>query len=139
MNFAIYLPPQSEDKKCPLLYYLSGLTCTEQNFIQKAGAQRFAAEYGFIVVTPDTSPRTYYVNQFSIERVNISKILFTYLQEERIFPAMMTNGMLAPVLVFMLMPRKIHGKNIIECILISLKNYQLLLKKISPFYQKNRV
>lgn len=57
MKFAIYLPPQAEDGKCPLLYYLSGLTCTEQNFIQKAGAQRFASQHGFIVVAADTSPR----------------------------------------------------------------------------------
>ncbi|XKL59974.1 hypothetical protein PGB90_000990 [Kerria lacca] len=57
MRFAIYLPPQAEERNCPLIYYLSGLTCNEQNFIQKAGAQRFAAQYGYIVVTPDTSPR----------------------------------------------------------------------------------
>lgn len=59
MRFAIYLPPQAEERNCPLIYYLSGLTCNEQNFIQKAGAQRFAAQYGYIVVTPDTSPRMY--------------------------------------------------------------------------------
>lgn len=57
MRFAIYLPPQVESRACPVLYWLSGLTCTEQNFITKAGAQRYAAEHGVIVVAPDTSPR----------------------------------------------------------------------------------
>jgi S-formylglutathione hydrolase len=57
MNFAIYLPPQAGTQKLPVLYWLSGLTCTEQNFITKAGAQRYAAEHGVILVAPDTSPR----------------------------------------------------------------------------------
>ena len=57
MRFGVYLPPQAEQKRCPVLYWLSGLTCTEQNFITKAGAQRFAAEHGLILVAPDTSPR----------------------------------------------------------------------------------
>jgi S-formylglutathione hydrolase len=57
MNFAVYLPPQAERERLPVLYWLSGLTCTEQNFITKAGAQRYAAEHGVIVVAPDTSPR----------------------------------------------------------------------------------
>ena len=57
MNVAVYLPPQAADRACPVLYWLSGLTCTEQNFITKAGAQRHAAEHGVIVVAPDTSPR----------------------------------------------------------------------------------
>lgn len=59
MKFAIYLPPQSEDAsiKLPVLYWLSGLTCNETNFIQKAGAQQYAAEHGIIIVCPDTSPR----------------------------------------------------------------------------------
>ncbi|MEO8365263.1 MAG: S-formylglutathione hydrolase [Pseudoxanthomonas sp.] len=57
MNFAIYLPPQAETQKLPVLYWLSGLTCNEQNFITKAGAQRYAAEHGVILVVPDTSPR----------------------------------------------------------------------------------
>ncbi|RZZ81327.1 S-formylglutathione hydrolase [Pseudoxanthomonas winnipegensis] len=58
MNFAVYLPPQAQaGAKLPVLYWLSGLTCTEQNFITKAGAQRYAAEHGVIVVAPDTSPR----------------------------------------------------------------------------------
>lgn len=57
MNFAVYLPPQAQREACPVLYWLSGLTCTEQNFITKAGAQRYAAEHGVILVAPDTSPR----------------------------------------------------------------------------------
>ena len=57
MNFAVYLPSQAETRKLPVLYWLSGLTCTEQNFITKAGAQRYAAEHGLILVAPDTSPR----------------------------------------------------------------------------------
>ena len=57
MNFAMYLPPQAETQELPVLYWLSGLTCTEQNFITKAGAQRYAAEHGVILVAPDTSPR----------------------------------------------------------------------------------
>jgi S-formylglutathione hydrolase len=57
MNFGVYLPPQAESGSCPVLYWLSGLTCTEQNFITKAGAQRYAAEHGIILIAPDTSPR----------------------------------------------------------------------------------
>ncbi len=57
MQFAIYLPPQAQHGPVPVLYWLSGLTCTEQNFIQKAGAQRYAAEHGIAIVCPDTSPR----------------------------------------------------------------------------------
>lgn len=59
MNFGIYLPPKFsvDGEKLPVVYWLSGLTCTEQNFITKAGAQRVAAEEGLILVAPDTSPR----------------------------------------------------------------------------------
>ena len=57
MRFGIYLPPQAQHANCPVLYWLSGLTCSEQNFITKAGAQRYAAEHGVILVAPDTSPR----------------------------------------------------------------------------------
>ena len=57
MNLGVYLPPQAAETACPVLYWLSGLTCTEQNFITKAGAQRYAAEHGLILVAPDTSPR----------------------------------------------------------------------------------
>lgn len=58
MVFAVYLPPQAESgKKLPVVYWLSGLTCTDENFMQKAGAHRTAAELGLIIVAPDTSPR----------------------------------------------------------------------------------
>jgi len=58
MRFAIYLPPQaSADSPVPVLYWLSGLTCTDENFMQKAGAQRIAAQLGIAIVAPDTSPR----------------------------------------------------------------------------------
>ncbi|WNC68672.1 S-formylglutathione hydrolase [Thalassotalea nanhaiensis] len=58
MRFAIYLPPQaSNGQKVPVVYWLSGLTCSDENFMQKAGAQRIAAELGVAIVAPDTSPR----------------------------------------------------------------------------------
>lgn len=58
MVFAVYLPPQAEQGEIlPVLYWLSGLTCTDENFMQKAGAHRLAAELGLIIVAPDTSPR----------------------------------------------------------------------------------
>lgn len=57
MTVGVYFPPQAQQGPCPVLYWLSGLTCTEQNFITKAGAQRYAAEHGLILVAPDTSPR----------------------------------------------------------------------------------
>ncbi len=57
MRFSIYQPPQAQSKPLPILYFLSGLTCTEENFMAKSGAQKFAAKYGLILVSPDTSPR----------------------------------------------------------------------------------
>lgn len=57
MTFAIFLPPQAEAGSVPVIYWLSGLTCTDENFVTKAGAQQFAAEHGIAVVAPDTSPR----------------------------------------------------------------------------------
>lgn len=57
MRFAIFLPPQAEHQRVPALYWLSGLTCTEDNFMSKAGAQRYAAEAGIALVAMDTSPR----------------------------------------------------------------------------------
>ncbi len=57
MKFAVYTPPQAERGKVPVLYYLAGLTCTEETFMIKAGAQRRAAELGLMLVAPDTSPR----------------------------------------------------------------------------------
>lgn len=60
MNFSVYLPPQvlSDDTlQAPVLYWLSGLTCTDENFVTKAGAQQYAAQSGMMIVAPDTSPR----------------------------------------------------------------------------------
>lgn len=57
MQFSVYLPPAAEKQKVPVLYWLSGLTCTDENFSVKAGAQRVAAELGIALVIPDTSPR----------------------------------------------------------------------------------
>ncbi|WP_349571691.1 S-formylglutathione hydrolase [Azotobacter salinestris] len=58
MVFAVYLPPQTgQGGLLPVLYWLSGLTCTDENFMQKAGAHRLAAELGLVLVAPDTSPR----------------------------------------------------------------------------------
>lgn len=57
MTFAVYLPPAAETQRVPVVYWLSGLTCTDENFVNKAGAQRVAAELGIAIVAPDTSPR----------------------------------------------------------------------------------
>ena len=58
MKFGLYLPPAAlAGERCPVLYWLSGLTCSEQNFITKAGAQQWAAEHQLVLVAPDTSPR----------------------------------------------------------------------------------
>ncbi len=57
MTFSVYLPPQAENEKVPAVYWLSGLTCTDDNFRTKAGAQRYASELGLALIIPDTSPR----------------------------------------------------------------------------------
>ena len=57
MRFGVFMPPEAQSARVPVLYWLSGLTCTEDNFIVKAGAQRVAAELGVAIVVPDTSPR----------------------------------------------------------------------------------
>jgi S-formylglutathione hydrolase len=57
MRFAVYQPPQATQKPVPVLYFLSGLTCTEETFMVKSGAQQYAAKYGLMLVAPDTSPR----------------------------------------------------------------------------------
>lgn len=57
MTFSVFLPPQAETEKVPVLYWLSGLTCTNENFMIKAGAFKYAVEHGIAIVTPDTSPR----------------------------------------------------------------------------------
>jgi S-formylglutathione hydrolase len=57
MRFGVYVPPQAAEGKVPVVTFLSGLTCTEENFMIKSGAQRYAAELGIMLVSPDTSPR----------------------------------------------------------------------------------
>ncbi|NNC23828.1 S-formylglutathione hydrolase [Salinisphaera sp. USBA-960] len=57
MTFSLYLPPQVATERVPVVYWLSGLTCTDENFVNKAGAQRAASELGLALVAPDTSPR----------------------------------------------------------------------------------
>jgi S-formylglutathione hydrolase FrmB len=57
MRFAAFVPPQAQQRPAPVMWYLSGLTCTEENFTVKAGAQRIAAELGLLLIAPDTSPR----------------------------------------------------------------------------------
>src|SRR6187402_3967569 len=57
MTFSIFLPPRAEAGAVPLLWWLSGLTCTDENFMQKAGAQQLASKLGIAIICPDTSPR----------------------------------------------------------------------------------
>jgi S-formylglutathione hydrolase len=57
MRFSVFIPPQAQHGKVPVVYWLSGLSCSEENFMAKAGAQRVAAELGLMIVCPDTSPR----------------------------------------------------------------------------------
>ena len=57
MQFSIFLPPRASTERCPVIFWLSGLTCTEENFTVKAGAQKHAAKKGIMLVAPDTSPR----------------------------------------------------------------------------------
>jgi S-formylglutathione hydrolase len=57
MRFSVFVPPQARERAVPVLYYLAGLTCTEETFMIKAGAQRIAAQLGLMLVSPDTSPR----------------------------------------------------------------------------------
>jgi S-formylglutathione hydrolase len=57
MRFSVFVPPQAAHGKVPVLFYLAGLTCTEETFMIKAGAQRVAAELGLMLIAPDTSPR----------------------------------------------------------------------------------
>jgi S-formylglutathione hydrolase len=58
MRFSVFQPPQARKHKVPVLYYLAGLTCTEETFMIKGGAQRVAARFGMMLVAPDTSPRS---------------------------------------------------------------------------------
>lgn len=57
MHFSVFLPPAAEHASVPVIYWLSGLTCTDENFVHKAGAQQYAAKHGVALVAPDTSPR----------------------------------------------------------------------------------
>ena len=57
MRFAVYTPPQAESGPVPVLWYLSGLTCTWANVMEKSGIQKYAAEHGLMIIAPDTSPR----------------------------------------------------------------------------------
>jgi len=57
MRFSIFLPSKAKKKKVPVLYWLSGLTCSDENFVHKAGAQQYAEQHGIAIVAPDTSPR----------------------------------------------------------------------------------
>lgn len=57
MHFSVFLPPAATAGPVPVLYWLSGLTCTDENFMQKSGAQRYAADAGLALIAPDTSPR----------------------------------------------------------------------------------
>ena len=57
MTFSVYVPPAASLAKCPVIYYLSGLTCTDDNAVQKGGAFQACAELGCMMVFPDTSPR----------------------------------------------------------------------------------
>src|SRR6516162_9166287 len=57
MRFAAFVPPRADQSRVPVVWYLSGLTCTEENFTVKGGAQRIAAELGLLLIAPDTSPR----------------------------------------------------------------------------------
>ncbi len=57
MRLSVFLPLQAEREPRPVIFWLSGLTCTEENFTSKAGAQRYAANHGLIIIAPDTSPR----------------------------------------------------------------------------------
>lgn len=72
MTFSVYLPSQAENKKVPALYWLSGLTCTDDNARTKAGMQRYAAEHGIAIVFPDTSPRGDYVSDV-VERYDLGQ------------------------------------------------------------------
>ena len=57
MRFSVYQPPQAKQQRVPVVFFLAGLTCTEETFMIKAGAQRLAAELGIALIAPDTSPR----------------------------------------------------------------------------------
>lgn len=98
MTFSIFLPPRDHTPP-PVLYWLSGLTCNDENFTTKAGAQRVAAELGIVLVMPDTSPRG--------EKV-----------------ANDDGYDLAVAQAFILMPRNRRGRRITGCMIICAMNYR---------------
>ena len=98
MTFSVYLPPQAATAKVPAVYWLSGLTCTDDNFRVKAGAQRYAAELGLALVIPDTSPRGVEV------------------------PMCRNATISAKVLVSTSTPPSHHGRSIIRCTITSPAN-----------------
>ncbi len=83
MHFSVFVPPQVEDRKVPVLYWLSGLTCTDENFVIKAGAQRYASEHGIALVAPDTSPRGDHVPDDPEEAYDFGKGAGFYLNATR--------------------------------------------------------
>lgn len=99
MTFSIFLPPPRDHTPPPVLYWLSGLTCNDENFTTKAGAQRVAAELGIVLVMPDTSPRG--------EKV-----------------ANDDGYDLGEAQAFILMPRNRRGRRITGCMIICAMNYR---------------
>jgi len=79
MHFSLYLPPHAPKKRIPLLTWLSGLTCTDENFVQKAGAQQYAAKAGIALLAPDTSPRGSQVANTKAEEWSLGKGAGFYL------------------------------------------------------------
>lgn len=99
MTFSIFLPPPRDHTPPPVLYWLSGLTCNDENFTTKAGAQRVAAELGIVLVMPDTSPRGEQVaNDDGYD--------------------------LGQGAGFILMPRNRRGRRITGCMIICAMNYR---------------
>ncbi|MEM6730446.1 MAG: S-formylglutathione hydrolase [Myxococcota bacterium] len=82
MRFSVFRPSAAEHTSVPVLYFLSGLTCTEQNFITKAGAQRFAEEHGLLLVGPDTSPRGEHVHDVPAENLGSGAGFYVNATEE---------------------------------------------------------
>lgn len=100
MTFSIFLPPPRDHTPPPVLYWLSGLTCNDENFTTKAGAQRVAAELGIVLVMPDTSPRGEKGCQRRWLRFRPGRRLF------------------------ILMPRNRRGRRITGCMIICAMNYR---------------
>lgn len=95
MKFNVFLPKESQQGAVPAIYFLSGLTCTEDNFIQKSGALAEAAKHGVALIAPDTSPREY--NERSVWNVLANVFVVSVKQGVLVSKAKMTHGTLAPV------------------------------------------